>query len=423
MKTTNFILFLTTVLILGCRQNEISDQDFIENGADLGYVFEGKDTQLGKTFPFLYYLSRDQEISAFLIQDNRNDSLYNVHVARITANLERCGDDINCLLGEISFTGGERQVISNLFDKWSDAPIFQRLYDEHLIRSGFFQLYLDYDLSGFMMKVWQDAALSLGNTIDVYGKGEAPFYPDIDSISYQIDDDFFAEEVRKILKSSIGENGLFFQPILEIALKLLDLNRRDEASRYEPLRDGQNRAAFEYIPEINWEDYPYSAIVVLGDGPEKEGVPIESLGLFRVRLGVERYKNGMAPLIVLTGGHVKPFLTPYSEAIEMKRVIMEQYDLPENVLLVDPHARHTTTNLRNTSRLLMRYGVPLDKKVLVTTSESHSTYVTSPKFHSRCLNELGYLPVILEDRVSEYDVEFLPKIESLHVNSMDPLDP
>ena len=102
---------------------------------------------------------------------------------------------------------------------------------------------------------------------------------------------------------------------------------------------------------------------------------------------------------------------------------MLHYGIPEESILVDPHARHTTTNLRNPSRLLIRYGFPLDKKGLITTREGQSAYITSTSFSNNCLNEFGFFPVLLGNRISEFDVEFLPKTISLHAESQDPLDP
>jgi uncharacterized SAM-binding protein YcdF (DUF218 family) len=57
----------------------------------------------------------------------------------------------------------------------------------------------------------------------------------------------------------------------------------------------------------------------------------------------------------------------------MKRSLMADYGVPENAILIDPHARHTTTNMRNTAW--------------------------------------------------PFDQEFLPKIESLQLDSIDSLDP
>jgi hypothetical protein len=68
--------------------------------------------------------------------------------------------------------------------------------------------------------------------------------------------------------------------------------------------------------------------------------------------------------------------TPFNEAIEMKKYVMEKFKIPEKSILVEPYARHTTTNFRNTARLVFRYGIPADLKALVTSSEDHIAYTT-----------------------------------------------
>jgi len=102
---------------------------------------------------------------------------------------------------------------------------------------------------------------------------------------------------------------------------------------------------------------------------------------------------------------------------------MDKYDIPENRILVDPHARHTTNNLRNIGRQIFRYGVPNDKKAIVSTSQSHSEYVASEGYLTRCQNEMKHIPLEIHNRLSDFDLEFTPLIEVLHLDSSDPLDP
>jgi uncharacterized SAM-binding protein YcdF (DUF218 family) len=41
----------------------------------------------------------------------------------------------------------------------------------------------------------------------------------------------------------------------------------------------------------------------------------------------------------------------------MKHDLIARLGIPAAAILVDPHARHTTTNMRNAARLLYRYGM------------------------------------------------------------------
>jgi hypothetical protein len=145
--------------------------------------------------------------------------------------------------------------------------------------------------------------------------------------------------------------------------------------------------------------------------------------MLRDEIAARRFRDGKAPFILTSGGHVHPSQTEYSEAIEMKRDLMERFHIPAEAIVVDPHARHTTTNMRNAARLLYRYGFPFERKALVTTDLSQSQYIENPDFAKRCASELGYMPFRLLGRTSPFDLEFLPLIESLQIDPQDPLDP
>ena len=69
-----------------------------------------------------------------------------------------------------------------------------------------------------------------------------------------------------------------------------------------------------------------------------------------------------------------PDKTPDAEAIEMKKYLMEAHSIPEAAILVDPHARHTTTNLRNAARMMLRSGAPPEKPLLVASDLIQSVY-------------------------------------------------
>ncbi len=217
----------------------------------------------------------------------------------------------------------------------------------------------------------------------------------------------------------------FFEALLAVDLAALTADKRDEAERYEPLAAGENAKALAAIPGIDWAQYPFSVILVPGQGPDEDGVALAPDGKARADLAAQRHAAGIAPLIALSGGHVHPDRTPYSEAIEMKKYLRETYAIPEEALLVDPHARHTTTNLRNVNRLLYRYGVPTDRPVLVTTTAGQAIYIGfwHGTFGPRCMEDLGYLPWRSLVPLSKYDTCMRPVAVSLHADGRDPLDP
>ena len=221
----------------------------------------------------------------------------------------------------------------------------------------------------------------------------------------------------------LSSDSLFFEPTLSFALALLKINRRDEAGRYEPLEQGENKAAVQNLKHIKWNDYPYSFILVLGSGARDLTTRISPIGAKRTDVAAQLYLQHRAPLIMVSGGYVHPMQTPYCEAIEMKKYLMDKYKIPETSILIDPHARHTTTNFRNAARLAFRYRLPTNGTALVTSSESHITSSTSEEFRTRCLNELGYFPMEFIKRISPVEAEFKPSIASLFFDANDPLDP
>ena len=107
----------------------------------------------------------------------------------------------------------------------------------------------------------------------------------------------------------------------------------------------------------------------------------------------------------------------------MKRSLMHDVNVPEDAIIIDPHARHTTTNVRNAARLMFRYGIPTDRPALITTQQYHLDSIASTAFDDRNERELGYRPYVSARRLSRFEVEWLPNVMSLHADPLDPLDP
>ena len=107
----------------------------------------------------------------------------------------------------------------------------------------------------------------------------------------------------------------------------------------------------------------------------------------------------------------------------MKRVLVADYGVPADSVVIDPYARHTTTNLRNAVRILFRMGAPSDAPLMITTSPDQSGYIEGAVFAARNTGELGYQPVTGLKRLSPFDLTGLPNMTSLHADPRDPLDP
>ena len=67
------------------------------------------------------------------------------------------------------------------------------------------------------------------------------------------------------------------------------------APRFEPMAKGENRAAYERVTTVNWSQYKYTVIVVLGSGTDRPGQAFSQWGKARV-----------APFLILSGGSVHP---------------------------------------------------------------------------------------------------------------------
>jgi hypothetical protein len=236
----------------------------------------------------------------------------------------------------------------------------------------------------------------------------------------------FQTQLAAAMKAATEEPrapALFFTPSLQAAIRLLAVNHRDEAARHEPMETGVNREAVVAIAATHWPGFPYTVIVVPGAGGSDTDTPLSPAGRKRCMLAAEAFRNGKAPFVLVSGGYVHPMQTRFAEAVEMKRALITDYHIPASAILIDPHARHTTTNMRNAAREIFRYGIPFDRPALMVSDAGQTRYIAAPGFAERCLRELGYVPYKIVKQESETSLSFLPLRESLAQDPIDPLDP
>ncbi|NML64345.1 YdcF family protein [Hymenobacter sp. RP-2-7] len=315
-----------------------------------------------------------------------------------------------------------RAVGQQLQALYSGQPAFRAAMLPVLAR---YPLYAGQPDTAVLRHAWQDAALGLNRIMRVYLANAAPRYPAIDSSSFPRHDAALARQVSQqvapLVSASRRKPTLFYALPLQAALLALRLNGRDEAARYEPLRGGLNAAPSAAAARTAWARYPYQAILVPGSGPEQPGMALDSAGAYRCRLAAASYRAGQAPFVVVSGGHVHPNKTPYCEAVEMKKYLVGTLGLPAAAVFIEPHARHTTTNLRNTARLLAAVGAPPTQPLLVVTDAAQSRYILG--MEARCRRELGYVPYRSLQRLSETANSCLPMPEAAQPDPFDPLDP
>lgn len=159
-----------------------------------------------------------------------------------------------------------------------------------------------------------------------------------------------------------------------------------------------NAAGLAAWQESAAEEYLFDALIVLGYTPlqaeQPTGVDEQPVAQQRLQLALHLYRHAMAPVLIVTGGAVHPAGTPINEALSMRAYLL-QNGLTARQVLIEPYARHTTTNLRNAGRILRRAG--RRRGLVISGFESplfgQDFYLSHPllsTFTERCRRELGY---------------------------------
>lgn len=291
-------------------------------------------------------------------------------------------------------------------------------------KAGYYSRDTTLNDTALLRYAWQQTALELNYIFDIYLAGKRPKYAAIDSVSFNVNTPAFIAQAEKLLDKQLkrsSASGPYYTLPVALAMDILLLNGRDEAARYEPLTGGQNAKAYARIASTAWENYPYTALLVPGFGPDKPGVRIDYRAVARCKMAAERFNRKMAPFIIVSGGHVYPHRTPYSEAAEMKRYLMQEFKIPEAAIIIEPHARHTTTNMRNAGRLMYRFHMPLNKPALVVTDTAQMLMIAN--LDERCMRELGTVPYRDVKVLNRNEASFYPVAHSFFINVFDVLDP
>lgn len=380
-----------------------------------------------KNFFLLSVLQNDPEAHDSLTGDKALIQIKAMREQRLRMALRTCKENPTCTINALIWTDEDiRNVSLTLARIYQNNPLFKKSVDDKLQTSGAYVLYKRQSGQDLLVSAWMLCAHGLNEVLSVYGEGAHPRYPKIDSISFDVHSIDFQERTTALIEKISDETsvpGLFFEPSLKAELQLLALNHRDEAGRFEPMEESVNKVALKSIPSTDWNNYAYSVIVIPGAGPEDPTVALSVAGRKRTALAAYAYHAGKAPFILVSGGYVHPSQTHFAEAIEMEKALLRDYHVPEEAILVDPHARHTTTNMRNAAREIYRYNIPMNKPALVISDPSQITYIQSEFFADRCRKELGYVPYQIIKRPSDISLVFLPNVEALQQNPIDPLDP
>lgn len=386
-----------------------------------------RDVVRDKNFYALSLFLQDSVLRRELANDPALRSLQAERTRGLRDAQTTCEGQAPCALAPLVWSDGEMEAAAAALRAQYRASAAMRSAVAQLRRSGAYRLYADEDGPALLSSAWRVCAEGLNHDIRVYGQGAKPLYPEIDSPSYDVGSATFGELASLVVGDALakpyGAPDLFFSSSMEAALRLLRMNGRDEAARFESLRETVNRAALHSLRSVDWNRYTYSMLLVPGAGPEDAVTSLASGGRARVALVAEAFRRGAAPFVLVSGGFVHPAQTRFAEAAEMKAALIRDFGVPESAILLDPYARHTTTNLRNAVRAVFTDGLPFEKPMLIVSDPEQIRYIASEKFAMRCRAELGYLPAETLRQVSETELAVRPGIDSLEENPLDPLDP
>lgn len=387
-----------------------------------------KDALQDKNFYGLSLLLRDKDALAALAESAPLRELG--QKMRSTLDAERKRITIGSLAGleDFRWTSQDIESAAAELERLEDADARLKSFVARRLRPSH-AYFRDENLSDpkLLAQVWREAADGMNVILDVYGtQTDGGRSPSINGPLYKKSNPLFGGLLRtalEVIHDDAQASDPFFLTPLRLSTELLHAQTRDEAGRFEPMEEGENRAAVRYAKGIDWSKYQYSAILVPGYGPEEADVQFSPIGRIECEAAARRYFAKKAPFIVTSGGYVHPNRTPFCEALEMKKCLMHEFGVPEQAIFIDPHARHTTTNIRNTARILARDGVPLDKEVLIVTNPYQSNDIVEKAFDERCQSIFGFLPYKSKRRLGVFEVAITLDPISLSIDPRDPLDP
>jgi len=382
---------------------------------------ESTDKLFKKLFPFIYgleipmrgYIRNSKPLDAIQIRLQRDalDGIKNCETAA-------------CFGSSLQFMGAEIKTIGDELVHLALTRYEFRTWVDNFKMECPYVLFKGEDDTAFVRKAWETEVRGLNNILGVYIEGRTPLYPKIDAISFQKDDPAFRDSIAagvQVIIDSFRYMTCFTLPA-RLAVEAMRLNERDEAIRYEHDAFGLgNDYSFAKARHVKWDSFPYSVILLPGLGPEQPDVKLDPGGARRCDSAAVRYRAGLAPFIVVSGGHVHPNKTPYCEAIEMKHYLTEVWHIPEWAVIFEPYARHTTTNLRNTNRIIFENNIPPGKPVLIVSDAAQTNYINGP-MKDKVVKELGYTPFSSMKKISATETEYLPSPNSAQINAME-LDP
>jgi hypothetical protein len=188
--------------------------------------------------------------------------------------------------------------------------------------------------------------------------------------------------------------------------------------------DSENQAASRQLQTLGQQALSTRPLIIVPgyspiDDSQTQQLPDQTRRRLQLAYEAMVELDGLA--ILVSGGNVHPPDTPFNEAHGMKRYLVDSLGLAAERVVLEPYARHTTTNLRNAGRFMLAHGI--EEGIVVTTrlQSLYIAYGSISSFRARCTTQLGYELGTLE-ALSPERTRFVPA-QAVMRSGADSLDP
>ncbi|KAJ7190644.1 hypothetical protein GGX14DRAFT_482792 [Mycena pura] len=217
---------------------------------------------------------------------------------------------------------------------------------------------------------WFGAAVDQANHfIKVLVGGNNPRYWDVDGPSLSDAKGDYTRHLRHILtrvRDGPIEQAMIdrFSAVAEIHC----LNDQGRLAENLARQTEENAPALEYARTLNFAEYAYGAVVIVGHSPTsaeaREGKACSQMTQDKIVrcVGLNRARK-LAPLYIVCGGSVRPQLTRVNEGLSMKKELTERYGIPGHEILVDATSEHTYFNFMNAVLIARQAKMPPGTKL------------------------------------------------------------
>ena len=186
------------------------------------------------------------------------------------------------------------------------------------------------------------------------------------------------ERPLKFILEDIVFGPLFLLMLLTSSLMLMYKHRKDLKISFRTLLGswvvlflGSNTLFFQLIsyplkyltPEST--KHPSDAIVVASAGVHKSGAPTPGSTL-RAHTAAKLYLEGVAPLVIITGGVTEPYLHPVN--IKGIAIILQGMGVPSHDIIIENRSADTHKNGIETAKILKRLNL---ETVLLVSHDYH----------------------------------------------------